>query len=685
MTAADFPQQLVRTRRFALGVPGGFTVTGDGRAVLFVRERGGDDPVGCLWRLDLASGRERVLADPRRLGEAAGRGITGYATDRDGRLAVFALGGAVWAVDVDTDVDAAPDAAGGWPRRLTAAEGAADPRPDPAGRRIAYTCRGQLRVLDTEGSAGNGRALAVPDGDAVCWGIAPDAPRGHWWAPDGSGLLAARTDAAAVALWHLAEPAGPGTPPRTVRYAAVGGALPAVTLWRLGLDGIRVEARWDRDAFPYLPDAGWDAHGPYALVQSRDQRVVRLLTIGPDGGTAVAAELRDERWVHLVPGLPARTAAGALVWHVDRAGTRYLTVAGTAVTPPGLHLREVLGVEGEDVLFTATDRREPRETHLWTYAPGRGSRRLSVEPGVHTGVRRGTTLVHTATGADRPGGRTVVRRPGGRPVPVRSSAEEPLLRVRATDLVLGPRELRTALHLPSWYGPGDGPLPVLADPYGGPGRQRVTAGPDWRSLVSQWFAEHGFAVLVADGRGTPGRGPEWERAVHGDLLGPALEDQVTAVREAARLRPELDPGRVGIRGWSFGGSLAAWAVLRRPDVFHAAVAGAGVTDQRLYHARWRERFLGDPDEYPERYEAASLLRAAPALTRPLLLVHGLSDDRVHPAHTLRLSAALLAAGRPHEVLLLPGAGHQALGTPAAEHVLTHQLHFLRRHLGTAAP
>ncbi len=146
------------------------------------------------------------------------------------------------------------------------------------------------------------------------------------------------------------------------------------------------------------------------------------------------------------------------------------------------------------------------------------------------------------------------------------------------------------------------------------------------------------------------------------------------------MHPELDLGRVGIRGWSFGGSLAALAVLRRPDIFHAAVAGAGVTDQRLYRAHWRERFLGHPGKFPERYEACSLVRAAPQLTRPLLLIHGLADDNVHPANTLRLSSALTTAGRPHEVLLLPGVGHQAMSTAIAESLLWHQVRFLQRHL-----
>jgi dipeptidyl-peptidase-4 len=266
-------------------------------------------------------------------------------------------------------------------------------------------------------------------------------------------------------------------------------------------------------------------------------------------------------------------------------------------------------------------------------------------------------------------------------VVIESIAQQPVLHVHATPLVLGPRELRAELFLPSWHGPGSGKLPVLLDPYGGPAGQKVTAMQGWLQLTSQWLAEQGFAVLVADGRGTPGRGPVWEREVYGDVLGPALEDQVAALAEAARSHPELDLGRVGIRGWSFGGSLAALAVLRRPDVFHAAVAGAAPTDLRLYDTHWRERFYGHPDQNPERYLTMSLLREAPNLTRPLLLIHGLADDNVFPANTLRLSAALLAAGRPHEVLPLTGATHRVSDETADENLLWHEVHFLRRHLG----
>jgi dipeptidyl-peptidase-4 len=168
--------------------------------------------------------------------------------------------------------------------------------------------------------------------------------------------------------------------------------------------------------------------------------------------------------------------------------------------------------------------------------------------------------------------------------------------------------------------------------------------------------------------------------VHGDTLTAVIEDQVTALHAAAEHCPDLDLSRVGIRGWSYGGTLAAAAVIRRPDVFHAAIAGAAPSDQRLYDTHWRERFLGHPDQQPENYARSSPITDAAALRRPLLLIHGLADDNVVAAHTLRMSAALLAAGRPHRVLPLPGATHMPTDEQAVAHLLTYQLDFLRETL-----
>jgi dipeptidyl-peptidase-4 len=245
-------------------------------------------------------------------------------------------------------------------------------------------------------------------------------------------------------------------------------------------------------------------------------------------------------------------------------------------------------------------------------------------------------------------------------------------------LVLGERRLRAGLVLPRDHVRGQR-LPVLMDPYGGPHAQRVLASARaW--LEPQWLADQGFAVLTIDGRGTPGRDPAWEREIHLDFATAVLEDQVDGLLAAAELEPDLDLSRVAIRGWSFGGYLAALAVLRRPDVFHAGVAGAPVTDWSLYDTFYTERYLGTPQNQPDAYRVSSLLDDAPALSRPLMLIHGLADDNVASAHTLQLSMRLTEAGRPHEVLPLTGVTHMTSQESVAENLLGLQLDFLRRHL-----
>jgi dipeptidyl-peptidase-4 len=445
---------------------------------------------------------------------------------------------------------------------------------------------------------------------------------------------------------------------------------------------------WDNGRDEYLATAVWDAHDLLIVVQPRDQRALRVLRVDPmTGATQLVDEQTDPEWVDIVPGVPAHTGSGALVTVADRDGARRLVVDGEAVTPPSLLVRDVLEVDGETVLFRASE--EPASIGLWTWGPD-GLACRTPGRGVYTGRLRGGTLVTVGQDLDSDGTSTTVRRgpdagpddtPGLGPAErtITSLADPPGLTPSVTLLTAGSRELSTAVLLPSWHEAGS-PLPVLMDPYGGPHSQRVLAARG-SHLTSQWFAEQGFAVVVVDGRGTPGRGPAFERAVHGDLAAPVLDDQVDALHAVAQRFPDLDLTRVGIRGWSFGGYLAALAVLRRPDVFHAAVAGAPVTDWALYDTHYTERYLGRPDTDPEAYARSSLLPDAAALTRPLLLVHGLADDNVVAAHTLRLSSALLEAGRPHSVLPLSGVTHMTPQEVVAENLLLLQVRFLRDALG----
>ncbi|WP_121012517.1 S9 family peptidase [Saccharothrix australiensis] len=680
----SFPRQHARTQRFTLGAPRTFTVTPDGGHVYFLRTAAATSRANGLWAFDTATGAERLLVDPNTLltdpedlspEERARRertreqaaGIVGYATDTDVTRAAFALSGRLFVVEL----------ASGSVRELPAGGSVVDPRPDPTGRRVGYVANGALHVVDLE--SGEDRALAEPNGPDVTWGLAEFIAaeemsrfRGYWFSPDGEHVLAARVDNAPVARWHIADPANPATPAAEIAYPAAGTANAVVEVFVLGLDGGREPVEWDRAAFPYLTTANWSAHGrPLLQVQSRDQRRVQVLAAGPDG-VEVVADDTDPHWLEIVPGAPAWTPDGRLLRVLPVDGANRLLVGDEVWTPDGFQVRAVLDVAADVLVTASTD--DPTQVHVYRVTAG-GVERVSTEDGVHGAVRGGDVTVLSSSGLGHFGARTTVSTGGE----IASFAETPVLTPDVRLLTVGERGLRAALLFPAGHVAGT-KLPVLLDPYGGPHAQRVLSARN-AYLASQWLADQGFAVLVVDGRGTPGRGPEWERAIAFDFAGATLDDQVDALHAVAAREPDLDLTRVAIRGWSYGGYLSALAVLRRPDVFHAGIAGAPVTDWRLYDTHYTERYLGHPDERPEVYDANSLIADAPALERPLMIVHGLADDNVVAAHTLRLSSALLAAGRPHTVLPLSGVTHMTPQEQVAENLLLLQVEFLKRSLG----
>ncbi|MFJ6212819.1 prolyl oligopeptidase family serine peptidase [Streptomyces sp. NPDC092296] len=699
-TETSFPRQYSRTLRYSLGAPRSFTVAPDGTRVAFLRSRSGTDRANLLWVLDVATGRERVAADPavllgsgeedlspaerarRERSREGSAGVVGYATDAAAESAAFALSGRLFTAGL-RDGDPA--------RELPVPGPVLDPRPAPDGRHIAYaTTRGDLRVVAADGTGD--RPLAEPEADGVTWGQAEfiaqeemDRSRGFWWAPEGDRLLAARVDDTPVQRWWIADPANPAATPAQVGYPAAGTPNAEVTLSVLGLDGSRTDVDWDRASHPYLARVHWSAGGPpLLLVQARDQRSQRVLALDPaTGATRILHADEDPAWLDLFPGVPAWTPDGRLVRIADEGGARVLVVGDRVLTGAALHLHAVLDIGADDVLVTASAGEEAAEPELGEIHVLRvgatGTARLSAQPGRHSAVRSGDVTVLVSADLEHPGSRVRVLRDGTPVTGIASHAETPVIGTAVRLVAAGKRGIPCAVLLPTGYDRDrDGLLPVLMDPYGGPHGQRVVAAHN-AHLTSQWFADQGFAVVVADGRGTPGRSPAWEKAIAFDLAAVTLEDQVTALHALAEEFP-LDLDRVGIRGWSYGGYLAALAVLRRPDVFHAAVSGAPVTDWRLYDTHYTERYLGHPAERPDVYDSQSLIADAPALTRPLMLVHGLADDNVVAAHTLRLSSALLAAGRPHTVLPLSGVTHMTPQEQVAENLLLLQVDFLKRSL-----
>ncbi|MFT4299626.1 MAG: prolyl oligopeptidase family serine peptidase [Aeromicrobium sp.] len=694
MSEVSYPRLSARTLRFSLGVPRNVTVSPDGATVRFIRTPDGTTRTGQLWEHDIATGTESVLVDPvallgraeedlsaeerarRERSREGAAGLIGYDVDPTGRWAAFTVSGRLWATHLGTRAT----------RELPAAGPVIDPRLDPTGRRVAYAAGRGLHVAELAGDAH--RALIEAEAaETVCWGQAEfiaaeemDRMRGFWWAPDGRSLLVERYDEAPVPLWHIASPEHPDRPAVEHRYPAAGTANAAVSLWHVTLDGDRTEISWDHTAYEYLGRVTWTAEGPPLIqVLSRDQQRSQVLAVDVETGTtSVLRELADETWVELGPA-PRFAPGGRLVTVEDTGGWCRVCVDGAPLSPDGWQVRDVVEVFADAVVVTASS--EPTEIQVLRL----GLDDASVLPltegrAVHGAVIGGGTTVISQACLDDTQVRHLVHRDGAPGPALLGNVAVPLPFTPQVHLLnAGERDLRTAVLLPRDHTPGT-PLPVLLDPYGGPHAQRVWASA--RAFAEpQWLADQGFAVVVADGRGTPGRGTAWERAVHHDLAGVTLTDQVDALHAAADRFPDLDLSRVGITGWSYGGYLAALAVLARPDVFHVAVAGAPVTEWRLYDTCYTERYLGHPGEQPEAYDRNSLLPLAAGLERPLLLIHGLSDDNVVAAHTLQLSSALLAAGRPHTVLPLSGVTHMTPQEVVAENLKLLQVRFLREHLG----
>ena len=698
----SFPRQRARTRGFRLGAPRSFRIAylRDGSArVVFVRSADGTAPSGDLWVADQrdrwrerrvveavalgASGAlpEAELARRERLREVTS-GITAYSVDAEGDKAVFAVDGVPYRVHLDSgDVAELPH-----PGPVV------DPQVSPDGRFVAFVSDGQVHVVseETDGC----RAVTPEATDTIRWGLADfiaaeelERHRGMWWLRDSTRLLVERVDETMVETRWIADPAQPERAPVAHRYPSAGTANADVSLYVVDVTSHNPmeqlkEMAWDRVNYPYLasvhvPEVDDGRAVAIVSVMSRDQQRSQVLEVSTDA-LGLRAEREQTPWLSIMGGVPTIDSSGALIEILDKDHAFRVCRDGRAFSPAEMNVEEVLDVTEDGVVVLAA--LEPT-TRVIAHVDFAGDATVLTDPQAWTtGIAQGDVRVE-ATARLTESSSSIHIVDGSSRTPVTSSAEIPVVKPQPRLMRVGEGQLPTALLLPARHRPGMS-WPVICSPYAGPHAQRVIAA-GGAYLTEQWLADQGFAVVVVDGRGTPGRGPTWEYAVHRDLATPVLHDQVEALQALAQIDDALDISRVGIRGWSFGGYLAALAVLDRPDVFHAAVAGAPVTDWRLYDTAYTERYLGNPNEDAVPYERTSLINRAARLTRPLLLIHGLADDNVLAAHTLQLSSALLAAGKQHNVLPLSGVTHMTPQEVVAENLLLTEVEFFRMHLGAS--
>ncbi len=688
----SFPRQSAATRNFQLGAPRSFQVCESGAQVLFLRSDSGRDSVNSLWIYDVAKRIETKFADPRVLladdaevpaAERARRermrettsGITSYSTDRKGTKVAFALSGQLF---VGKTSDAAL-------KNLNVDGPVIDPRLSPDGNYVAWSDGKDLFIVDFAGS--NLRNLTNEKAENVSWGLADfiaseefGRMHGYWWSPDSDSLIVESVNDAEVQTWWISDPATPAKTPQEIKYPAAGTKNAKVGLEKISISGAREAIRWDVDAFEYLISVSWQKDCN-ALITVADRAQQHFVTYSAGAsGLENVHEVTDHEFVEVISGQP-RWHNGQIVSVVDnrQSDTRELQLAGKAMSPAGLQIMSVIDIKDDYIDVIATQD-----------ALSRDLIRLGFDGSI-TEISQGGIASATTTSAELQvviesrldtNTRSYQLRRGVKTEHYFDSlAESPNFTSQVHVLQTGSHKVNTAVLFPQDHVHGSKKLPVMMRPYGGPHGPQVQNGA-LSYAIDQWFADQGFVVIIADNRGTGGRGPAWDHAIYQDFVTPVLDDQVAAIADVAKHFPDdVDASRVGITGWSFGGYLSALAVMKRPDVFHAAVAGAPVTEWLWYDTAYTERYLGHPEKFPEIYEDHSLMPMAGQLDRPLMLVHGLADDNVVAAHSLSLSGALLANKKPHTLLPLSGVTHMTPQEIISENLMLLTVEYLKEQLG----
>jgi dipeptidyl-peptidase-4 len=681
-----FLEQFAATYHFRLGRPASIRPVPDGRAILFLRS-GPRSFQQDLYEYDVAAGQERILlAAARLLGGAderitpeerarrermrvAARGVTSFQLSKDGARVLVPLSGRLFVLD----------RADGSVREVAIENGPPEaPRLSPDGARIAYVRDGDLYVVETAG--GPPLRLTHDAGASVTNGLAEFVAQeemgrhsGFWWSPDSAHIACQQTDISGVEELTVPDLVRPERPAQTFAYPRPGRRNAAV---RLGIvpaaGGPREWVEWDRETYPYLAAVTWEEHAPLTLLlQNRRQTREVLVAVRPGGAIEELLAEEDDAWIDLDGGMPMWLRDGsAFLWTTERRGALQLELRERdgrlrhVLTPLDAGLQGVVHLDERRGRVCVRASADPTETHLQLVPldpAGPAPRPLSTKPGIHGAVfsENGEVFVHTYGGMSDEW-ITVRRAEGEYAGDIVSVAEAPRLGLDLSATVQfttagGDPAMHAAIIRPRNFEPGRA-YPVIEHAYAGPGSQMVRkSARGW--LLDQWIADHGYIVVAVDGRGTGNRGRGWQRAVKGDLVRLPLEDHAAALRALGRAFPEIDAGRAGVYGWSFGGYFAAHAAMRRPDVYRAAVAGAPVADWLDYDTHYTERYMGLPSDNPSGYRDASALTWAGDLSAALLIVHGTSDDNVYFMHSLKLADALFRAGRPFEMLPLAGFTH----------------------------
>ncbi len=705
-TAMHCFDEVAATRGYTLGTPVEAMPTPDGKSVLYLRS-GPRDTVQRLFEYDLATARERELITPEAL--AGGRqehlsdeeksrrerarvsvhGLTAFSLSRDGNEVLLSLGGRLFVLmRNDGSVVALPG------------EGWIAPRLSPDGTKIGALRDDDLHMIDiarktdTQVTRGAGETLQHGEAEFVAQ-EEMDRRDGFWWSPDSRFIAYEEADLSPVEAEYVADPLEPQQKPVEFRYPRAGTANALVRLGVISATGgPTVWVPWNNKAFPYLARVEWSKGGPLALlVQNREQTAEKYFAADPQSGaTRLLWSEKDPAWLDLPAPLPKEIPywlpdGSGFLWMTERHGQTELERHAAdgkllnAVTPPGFRFEALLDVDMQDGTVVVQGGTDRLSTQIYRVSlKGGAAVPLAAARGHNSGQfgEQHAIFAHNYNLLDGAHGVDVLSRDGRMIVRLPAMAETPPFLPAPEYFTVGGRGFDALVLHPHDFDSGRH-YPVILSVYGGPAAKVVWAAPrDY--FAAQCMADRGYIVAMSDNRGTPGRDSAWFRAVKGNAIDIPLQDQVDALQALGTRVPQMDMTRVGVFGWSFGGYFSAMATIRRPDVFAAGVAGAPVVDWQDYDTYYTERYMGFPGANADGYRRSNVLTYTDQLIRPLLIVHGVTDDNVHFEHTMKLTLALLKAGKPYDLLLLPGT-HMLADELLRARETERQMDFFAAHLG----
>ena len=682
----------------------GLKISPDGSRVTYLQGKPEDKDRLDLWEYNIREGRARLLVDSKVLAPAKERladeelgrrerqrtaalsGILEYSFAPSGRALLFPLGGNLYYCDLTKP---AKDAVVEINHSNSSAS---DATISPAGGYVAFVRDQNLHVYDLAKS--RGKALTNDGGGPIKNGMAEfiaqeemDRSTGYWWAPDDRHIAFARVDETPVNVTQRFEIAADNVATFPQRYPAAGG--PNI-LVRLGVSDVHSGAiTWidlGQETDIYLARVNWLPDGKTLAIQreSRDQRKLDLLFADIETGQSrVVLTETSKTWIDLHNELSFLTHTREFIWASSRDGYQHLylydyeghllrQLTAGAWNIDDFRARAIKGIDEKDrlVYFTATEKspteRQFYSTSLDTRDPHKINR-VSQEDGLHsiTMSSDASFYVDNFTNSTQPPQVSLYTADGrlmARLLENRLNAQHPDAPYLADNSVPEIGTLTAAdgqtlyyrLFKPSHFDPAKH-YPAIVDVYGGPGVQRVLD--NWTGgSFTQILTRAGYVVFQLDNRGTAFRGTAFQTPIHGKLGDIEVADQVQGARWLGS-QSFVDPARIGVWGWSYGGYMTLMLMFKAPDVFRAGVSGAPVTDWGLYDTHYTERYLDRPQDNTAGYAASSVLSYAKDLQGKLLVMHGMADDNVLFLHSTKLFRRLQDLGKAFDVMVYPGAKH----------------------------